>query len=198
MLPGSRLRNPSGVEDWNVNSESSGSRVLEILCLALILPFTSSLINRSSFHCSVCNLSRKAHEGFDPQPGKSSSLGLQYFRKLRDGEGCNQSHHIGGRSQHPVQKRPLVHGDPSLLWMWQWCQTNWCSDTISVLSGPWKAKGSMVETHTERYRDIGRGRSRLPAQSLMVGLIPGLQDQALSQRQTLNHWMTQESLTPRY
>ena len=39
----------------------------------------------------------------------------------------------------------------------------------------------------ERGRDTGRGRSRLPARSLMQGLDPGLQDQALSQKQTLNY-----------
>ena len=32
---------------------------------------------------------------------------------------------------------------------------------------------------TERVRDIGRGRSRLHAGSLMWDLIPGLQDHAL-------------------
>ena len=39
----------------------------------------------------------------------------------------------------------------------------------------------------ERGRDIGRGRSRLPAGSLVLKLIPGPQDHDLSQRQTLNH-----------
>ena len=33
----------------------------------------------------------------------------------------------------------------------------------------------------ERGRDVGRGRSRLPAGTLMWDLIPGLQDRALSQ-----------------
>ena len=37
-------------------------------------------------------------------------------------------------------------------------------------------------------RDIGRGRSRLPAGSLMQDLIPGPRDHDLSWRQTLNHW----------
>ena len=40
---------------------------------------------------------------------------------------------------------------------------------------------------TERGRDIGRGRSRIPVGSLMWDLIPGLWDHALSQRQMLNH-----------
>ena len=42
---------------------------------------------------------------------------------------------------------------------------------------------------TERTRDIGRGRSRLPAGTgnLMQDLIPGPWDHDLSQRQTLNH-----------
>ena len=46
---------------------------------------------------------------------------------------------------------------------------------------------------TERGRDIGRGRSRLPAGSLMWDLIPGPRVHTLSQRQTLNHWATQAS-----
>ena len=51
------------------------------------------------------------------------------------------------------------------------------------------------ERHTERGRDTGRGRSRLPAENLMQGCIPGLRDHSLSQRQTLNHWATQASLS---
>ena len=43
------------------------------------------------------------------------------------------------------------------------------------------------ERHTERERDVGRGRSRLPVRSLMWDLIPGHRDHALSQRQMLNH-----------
>ena len=43
------------------------------------------------------------------------------------------------------------------------------------------------ERHRERGRDLGRGRSRLHARSLMWGLIPGLQDHALGERQMLNH-----------
>uniref|UniRef100_A0A8C0N7X3 Family with sequence similarity 81 member B n=1 Tax=Canis lupus familiaris TaxID=9615 RepID=A0A8C0N7X3_CANLF len=39
----------------------------------------------------------------------------------------------------------------------------------------------------ERQRDTGRGRSRLPTGSQMRTSIPGPQDHALSQRQTLNH-----------
>ena len=46
------------------------------------------------------------------------------------------------------------------------------------------------ERHTERSRDIGRGRSRLPTGSLMQDSIPGAWDHTLSQRQTLNHWAT--------
>ena len=45
-----------------------------------------------------------------------------------------------------------------------------------------------------RGRDIGGGRSRLLAGNPMWDLIPELQDHALSQRQTLNHWATQASL----
>ena len=40
---------------------------------------------------------------------------------------------------------------------------------------------------TERGKDTGRGRSRLLVGSPMRDSIPGLQDQALSQRQTLSH-----------
>ena len=40
---------------------------------------------------------------------------------------------------------------------------------------------------TQRGRDTGRGRSRLPAGSPMWDLIPGLQDHTLSQRQMLNY-----------
>ena len=47
------------------------------------------------------------------------------------------------------------------------------------------------ETHRERGRDTGRGRSRLHAGILMWDLIPGLQDHALGQRQVLNCWATQ-------
>ena len=42
------------------------------------------------------------------------------------------------------------------------------------------------DTHRERGRDTGGGRSRLHAGSLMWDSILGLWDQALSQRQTLN------------
>ena len=45
----------------------------------------------------------------------------------------------------------------------------------------------------ERGRDIGRGRSGLPMGNARQNLIPRLQDQALSWRQMLNHWATQES-----
>ena len=50
--------------------------------------------------------------------------------------------------------------------------------------------------NTERVRDIGRGRSRLPTVSPMWDLIPGPRDHALSWRQMLNHWATQVSPTP--
>ena len=50
------------------------------------------------------------------------------------------------------------------------------------------------ERHTERGREIGRGRSRLHAGSPMWDSIPGPWDQALSRRQTLNRWATQASL----
>ena len=43
------------------------------------------------------------------------------------------------------------------------------------------------ERHTERGRDTGRGRSRLPVGSPMWDSIPGPQDHDLSQRQMLNH-----------
>ena len=47
------------------------------------------------------------------------------------------------------------------------------------------------ERHTERGRDIGSGRSRLPEGSPRWDSIPGPWDHNLSQRQTLNHWATQ-------
>ena len=50
------------------------------------------------------------------------------------------------------------------------------------------------ETHTERGRDIGKGRSRPPTGNLMGNSIPGPQDHDMSQRQTLNHWANQASL----
>ena len=50
------------------------------------------------------------------------------------------------------------------------------------------------ERHRERGRDIGRGRSGVPAGSPMWDSIPGLQDHTLSPRQTLNHWATQMPL----
>ena len=43
------------------------------------------------------------------------------------------------------------------------------------------------ERHGERGKDIGRGRSRLPAGSLMWDSIPGPWDHDLHQKQTLNH-----------
>ena len=43
---------------------------------------------------------------------------------------------------------------------------------------------------SEGGRDIGRGRSSLPAGSAMWHSIPGPQDHNLSQRQMLNHWAT--------
>ena len=47
------------------------------------------------------------------------------------------------------------------------------------------------ERHTERSRDIGRGRSRLPVGRLMWDSLPGSWDHDQSQRQSLNHWTTQ-------
>ena len=38
-----------------------------------------------------------------------------------------------------------------------------------------------------RDRDTGRGKNRLPTESPMQDLIPGLQDHDLSQRQMLSH-----------
>ena len=49
------------------------------------------------------------------------------------------------------------------------------------------------ERETERGRDTGRRRSRLPAGNPMWDSIPGPRDYDLSQRQTLNHWATQVS-----
>ena len=48
-----------------------------------------------------------------------------------------------------------------------------------------------IHERTKRGRDIGRGRSRLPAGSLMWDLIPGPQQHDLSQRQMFNLWATQ-------
>ena len=50
------------------------------------------------------------------------------------------------------------------------------------------------ERHTERGRDIGRGRSTLSAGSPKRYLIPGPQDHNLSQKQMINHWATQVPL----
>ena len=47
----------------------------------------------------------------------------------------------------------------------------------------------------ERGRDTGRGRSRLHAGSPMWDSIRGLKDHTLGQRQVLNRWATQVSLT---
>ena len=52
----------------------------------------------------------------------------------------------------------------------------------------------MRDTHRERGRDTGRGRSRLHAGSPMWDSIPGLQDRALGQRQAPNCCATQGSL----
>ena len=51
------------------------------------------------------------------------------------------------------------------------------------------------ERHRERKRgrDTGKGKSRLPAGSLMWDPIPGPRDHNLSWRQMLNHWATQGS-----
>ena len=48
------------------------------------------------------------------------------------------------------------------------------------------------ETHTQRGRDTGRGRSRLPIESSMRESIPG--SSHLSQMQVINHWATQAAL----
>ena len=56
----------------------------------------------------------------------------------------------------------------------------------------------IYERHTEKDRDISRGRSRLPEGSLMQDSIPGPRDHDLSQRQTLNHWATQVPQPPRF
>ena len=47
---------------------------------------------------------------------------------------------------------------------------------------------------TERGRDIGRRRSRLPAESSMQDSIPGPRDYDLSQKQTFNCLATQVPL----
>ena len=44
----------------------------------------------------------------------------------------------------------------------------------------------MIDIERERGRDTGGGRSRLHAGSPMQDSIPGLQDDALSQMQSLN------------
>ena len=49
------------------------------------------------------------------------------------------------------------------------------------------------ERHTERRRDTGRGRSRLPAGSPMWDSILGPQGHALSWRQMLHHWAIRAS-----
>ena len=56
---------------------------------------------------------------------------------------------------------------------------------------------SIHERHTDIYRegDIGRGRSRLPAETWMWNSIPGPRDHDLSQRQMLNSWATKVPLT---
>ena len=51
-----------------------------------------------------------------------------------------------------------------------------------------------METHRERGWDTGRGRSRLPAGSLMRDSVPAPQDHDLSPRQMLNSWATQAYL----
>ena len=45
----------------------------------------------------------------------------------------------------------------------------------------------------KRGRDTGSGKSRLPPGTPTWDWIPGPQDHALSQRQTLNHWATRAS-----
>ena len=54
------------------------------------------------------------------------------------------------------------------------------------------------ERHTERGRNIGRERSRIPTGSLMQDLIPGTWDHVLNQRQMLNQWATQVPLQPSF
>ena len=49
-------------------------------------------------------------------------------------------------------------------------------------------------TDTHRGRDIGRGRSRLYAGSIMLNSIPGLGSHILHRRQMLNYRPTQVSL----
>ena len=52
----------------------------------------------------------------------------------------------------------------------------------------------MRDTERKRGRDIGRGRSRIPAGNPTWDSIPGLQDRALGQRQAPNRCATQGSL----
>ena len=51
---------------------------------------------------------------------------------------------------------------------------------------------------TERERQRHRGRSRLPAGIPVWDLTPGPWDHDLSQRQTLNHWVTQAPLSSNF
>ena len=51
----------------------------------------------------------------------------------------------------------------------------------------------MTDTHRDRNRDIGRGRSKLHAGNLMWDSIPGLQDHSLGRNAGAKPWATQGS-----
>ena len=110
-----------------------------------------------------------------PPPAWASLLRL-FSEQLLLGTGFGSGLELGARLCH-------------LLWIW-FAGFRFC---FLVLVSIYLCNLFIHERHTERGRDIGRGRSRLPAGSLMWDSIPGLQGHALSWRQMLNHWATQAS-----
>ena len=89
----------------------------------------------------------------------------------------------------------LLHKFGIELWLsWYWyCPSllSFCSHLSDINSRFLKKILFILERHTERGRDIGRGKSKLPEGSPLWDSIPGPQDQDPSWRQTLNCWATQ-------
>ena len=80
------------------------------------------------------------------------------------------------------------------MWWWLGCDSNEVQNQLFFFFFLFKDFYIFIhERHRERGRDIGRGRGRLPVRRLMWDSIPVPQDHDLSQRQTINHWVTQAS-----
>ena len=105
----------------------------------------------------------------------------------------------------------MVYLKQPIIAIWEYCHVGLLLLHLQILQKEWETNISMwilFSGHLQipsdcfaiccfipevRGRDIGRGRSRLLAESSMWDTIPGPQNHALSQSQMFNCWATQAS-----